>query len=608
MIIRPNKNRAYSKTYKPNRGWFRRIKFFFKRHPIAMVAAVLVVFLLYISFLIFSQSNRTTELKLDLSKSHGKLTKLQRQIQINLEEVKSHKEKLAAAEKENAQLREEMNKLRRQDKIAGGLVEDAVTEDSPEAVKELPISSRSAESSTDPPAETDNSDMSKRDAVKAAFQHAWKNYKQYAWGQDELRPISKRGTSGQFDMGLTIIDSLSTIVLMDLEQEYQDSLDFIRNKLNVAPNHVINLFETTIRVLGGLLSAYSFKKDDILLQKAKELGSRLLAAFTTEGDLPYTDINPHTRKGSNPQWSRHSISTSEGGTLAIEWGFLSLLTGDSQYQELSEKALRALITSQMGTPDKLLRRWARYSGGFKDSFVTVGGRIDSTYEYYLKVPLLFGMEGREDMWNAWLTSVDAIEKELVLRTNSNPPMAFTSKKNTGKVERKMDHLECFFPGSLALSSTVPNNPYAERHLSLAKELAYTCYQMYATFPTGLAPEIATFSDTSLKTNARDHHNLLRPEAVEAFFYMWRVTKDPIYREWGWNVFQSFEAHSKIETGYCNRKNVESTAPSCDDKMESFFLAETLKYLYLLFSDDSVLPLDEFIFNTEAHPFPRQTAV
>jgi len=130
----------------------------------------------------------------------------------------------------------------------------------------------------------------------------------------------------------------------------------------------------------------------ILLQKAKELGSRLLAAFTTDGDLPYTDINPHLRKGSNPQWSRyvscaflllivnvfmrHSISTSEGGTLAIEWGFLSLLTGDSQYQELSEKALRALITSQMGTPDKLLRRWARYSGGFKDSFVTVGGRID----------------------------------------------------------------------------------------------------------------------------------------------------------------------------------------------------------------------------------------
>ena len=86
--------------------------------------------------------------------------------------------------------------------------------------------------------------------------------------------------------------------------------------------------------------------------------------------------------------------------------------------------------------------------------------------------------------------------------------------------------------------------------------------MYATFPTGLAPEIATFTDSKLKTNSRDHHNLLRPEAVEAFFYLYRVTKDPKYRDWGWKVFQSFEKHSRIDTGYCNRKTVESTESSC----------------------------------------------
>ena len=96
----------------------------------------------------------------------------------------------------------------------------------------------------------------------------------------------------------------------------------------------------------------------------------------------------------------------------------------------------------------------------------------------------------------------------------------------------------------------------------------------------------------------------RPETVESLFYMYRLTKDERYREWGWEIFQAFEKYTKVEGGgYACLKSVY-TAGNFRDRMESFFLTETLKYLYLLFGDDdNVLSLREWVFNTEAHPLP-----
>jgi mannosyl-oligosaccharide alpha-1,2-mannosidase len=94
-------------------------------------------------------------------------------------------------------------------------------------------------------------------------------------------------------------------------------------------------------------------------------------------------------------------------------------------------------------------------------------------------------------------------------------------------------------------------------------------------------------------------NILRPETVESLFYLWRLTGNKTYQEWGWNIFQAFEKNSRVESGYVGLKDVNTGAK--DNKMQSFFLAETLKYLYLLFSPSSVISLDEWVFNTEAHP-------
>ena len=98
------------------------------------------------------------------------------------------------------------------------------------------------------------------------------------------------------------------------------------------------------------------------------------------------------------------------------------------------------------------------------------------------------------------------------------------------------------------------------------------------------------------------YNLLRPEAVESLFMLYRATGDQKYREWGWEMFQSFEKHCKVPGGgYSGLVDVREPIPRKNDKQESFWLAETLKYFYLLFSPESVLPLDAFVLNTEAHP-------
>jgi hypothetical protein len=170
----------------------------------------------------------------------------------------------------------------------------------------------------------------------------------------------------------------------------------------------------------------------------------------------------------------------------------------------------------------------------------------------------------------------------------------------------MDHLVCFLPAVMitgAKRGAVQGTEAAE-HERIARELTDTCVEMYRHTPSGVAPEISLIDQQGqVGKNAGAQHNLLRPEAVEALFFMWRFTKEQKYRDWGWLIFEAFQRHSRGPRGFSSLKDVYTMPPLKRGKQESFFLAETLKYLLLLFSDDSVLPLDQYVFNTEAHPFP-----
>lgn len=126
--------------------------------------------------------------------------------------------------------------------------------------------------------------------VTEAFLHAWKGYKKHAWGKDELRPLSKTSTSW-FNLGLTIIDSLDTIYIMNLSEQFKEARDWVENFLNLNSDRYNNLFEITIRILGGLLSAFHLSADKVFLEKAYDLSNRTLVAFQTKSFIPLSDIN-----------------------------------------------------------------------------------------------------------------------------------------------------------------------------------------------------------------------------------------------------------------------------------------------------------------------------
>lgn len=366
----------------------------------------------------------------------------------------------------------------------------------------------------------------------------------------------------------------------------------------------VNLFECTIRVLGGLLSTYALSKDQIFLDKAVDLGDRLMYAFNPKSGVPYSDVNIGTHRAHKPKWGPDS-STSEVTTIQLEFRELSRLTGDPKYDDavtLVMDHVRALPKTDGLVPIFINAN----TGKFKGSTITFGARGDSYYEYLLKQWLQSGKS--EPKWlDMYTETIDGVFKNLVKKSK---PEGFTyiAELINGSPRDKMDHLVCFLPGLLALGT---HNGLPEKHMELAKEVAATCNHMYTEHVTGLAPEIAFWHpeaggvDMTVKDN--DAHNLLRPETVESLFIMHRITGDPIYVEWGWKIYQSFEKWTRIESGgYSSLRNVKNDPPGFRDKMESFFLGETLKYLFLLFEEPGepvLLPLDKWVFNTEAHPLP-----
>jgi len=190
----------------------------------------------------------------------------------------------------------------------------------------------------------------------------------------------------------------------------------------------------------------------------------------------------------------------------------------------------------------------------------------------------------------------------LIRTSKNGLRYLDQMNNAGGLEDRMEHLACFAGGMFALGAETDATAYPSEHLQVGADLTETCHESYARTATGIGPEFFEFKfGGEVSVPSRAKHYLLRPETVESYFVLWRVTKDPKYREWGWQAFQAIEKHCRTPDGYSGIQDVNSLPVVHDDLQQSFFLAETLKYLYLLFSPDDLIPLDQYVFNTEAHP-------
>ena len=416
------------------------------------------------------------------------------------------------------------------------------------------------------------------DSVKGEFLHAWNGYKQYAWGHDALRPLTKKPRDWYgVSCCMTPVDAYDAMLLMGLSSEARDAKQLILDSLSFDKNIEVQSFEITIRLLGGLLSAYELDKDKRFLTLAEDLGTRLLPVFNTPTGMPYRYVNLQTGK------IRDSLNNpAEIGTSLLEFGTLSRLTNNPVYYRKAKEALIALYNRRSAIG--LVGEWINVqTGEWVDSTSFIGGGIDSYYEYLFKAWLLFGDEDCKRMADESFMAVNKYVADTTFGGLWYGEVNMFSGKRTGT---SFGSLEAFYPALLAFSGDVKR----------AKALEESCFRMWTLHH--IEPEEIDYA--TMKVTAKQYH--LRPEIIESAYYLYRITGDNRYREMGETYFNDIVKYCRTDAAYAMLSDVTTKEKS--DEMESFFFAETLKYLYLLFAPPETLNFGQVIFNTEAHPLRR----
>jgi mannosidase alpha-like ER degradation enhancer 2 len=414
--------------------------------------------------------------------------------------------------------------------------------------------------------------------VREELLHAWRGYEKSAWGHDELRPVSRtaRDWYGE-SLCMTPVDALDTLLLMGLTEEADRARKLIVERLSFEKDISVKNFEVTIRLLGGLLSGYERTRDARLLRLAEDLGTRLLPAFGSPTGMPYMFVNLKTGKvegrRSNP---------AEIGTLILEFGTLARHTGKAVFMEKARRALAALHErrSKIGLVGEEIDV---ETGQWLSRASHVGGGIDSYYEYLWKCGRLFGDDGCDRMWKE---SRRALDEHLAEEAPSGLWYGQVDMDTGARTSSEFGALHAFLPALLAVGGDLPR----------ARRLQESCLKMWTLH--GIEPELLDYR--TMRVTQAGYP--LRPEIMESAYTLYRTTKDPRYLEMGRVIFEGLLRHCRVASGYTVLKDVVTGEKG--DLMPSYFLAETLKYLYLLFAPDDTLDFDGVVFNTEAHPFSR----
>ncbi|EME48286.1 glycoside hydrolase family 47 protein [Dothistroma septosporum NZE10] len=493
-------------------------------------------------------------------------------------------------------------------------------------------------------------------AVKATFEKCWKTYKQHAWMKDEVTPINGNFKDTFGGWAATLVDSLDTLWIMDLKEEFEEAVEAsIAIDLGTSTTDTINVFETTIRHLGGFLSAYDLSGDKRLLEKAKEFGEMLLKAFDTPNRMPITRWKPQGALYGQ-QEADDVVLVAEIGSLTMEFAHLSQVTGDMRWYDAVDRIMRIFLKQSDEThlpgmfPVVVNAKELDFT---QDTFFTLSAMSDSFYEYFSKMHALLG--GTEPMYaklytrsmqtaakhNLWRPMVPD-EADILMSGNVKAQMSLPPT-----LEPQGQHLVCFAGGMFALGGRLFEQ---EEQVLVGKKLTNGCIWTYKALPMGVMPEVFNMvpcpsrtgeckwdeekwktevgkvndrtadveeAITELRlpkgfTQIRDRRYILRPEAIESVFILYRATGEEYLLDAAWEMFRSII--NATETPLANAALADVTydpaflaaqgAQVKMDDMESFWMAETLKYFYLIFSETSLISLDEYVFNTEAHPFKR----
>ncbi|KAK5659185.1 hypothetical protein OQA88_1275 [Cercophora sp. LCS_1] len=481
----------------------------------------------------------------------------------------------------------------------------------------------------------------RRQEVKALFCKNWASYRKYAWMKDALQPLSA-GYKDQFSgWAATLVDSLDTLWIMGLREEFDEAVTAVATiDFGRSSSTTVNMFETNIRYLGGLLAAYDLSGREILRTKAIELGDLLYAGYNTENRMPVDFISFEEAKTGAGLQVESSVVSASPGTLSMEMTHLSQVTGDPKYYDAVSRVMDVFAKGQEFS--RLPGLWPIYvsMAGTPDvttgSSFSLGGSADSLYEYLPKMhALLGGLEPRyEAMSKKFMETADKAMffRPLLPREDDLLMIGTVTVDDVGdsRLDPESEHLGCFVGGLYALAGRLfRRKDWAE---DIGPKLTKGCIYAYRSMPTGMGPERwnmapcksrdycpwdeALFEQETKRrpewsprlpegfTTAKDPRYILRPEAIESVFISYRTTGRQEFQEAAWDMFTAVA--NGTATKYANAAVLDVTRAQDhlpqEDYMESFWLAETLKYFYLAFSPPDVISLDDYVFNTEAHPF------
>lgn len=420
--------------------------------------------------------------------------------------------------------------------------------------------------------------------IKAQMLRSWNAYKTYAWGKDVLLPLSKSGFNWyEQSLGISPIDAYSTLSVMELKQEAKEIENYALN-MNWDKDVYVQVFEVNIRILGGLLAIYDDTKNPEILKKAIDIGDRLLPAFNSPTGIPYHSVNLKTgaTSGNHGKGSGNIVNTAQAATYLFEFGILSYYSQNPKYYQTAKKATLAIFErkSKIGLPGDFINV---ESGEWTNNWSYLQAGMDSYYEYLFKSNLLFPDKEIEDIWNYSLEKINVYYSD---QYNGKQFYACVDMNNGEIVKRSMSLYDAFFPAVQALHGDLEN---AENNMATWDWL----WDKYGLLPTRYLYE----------ENKIEYANSeLNPEIIESAYYLHQITGNDKYLKMIQKYWANIKDCCMNETAFHAISDVRTMEEK--DYLATYFYAETLKYFYLAAVDENVFNFNDYIFNTEAHPFKK----
>ncbi|XP_033647803.1 ER degradation-enhancing alpha-mannosidase-like protein 1 [Asterias rubens] len=452
--------------------------------------------------------------------------------------------------------------------------------------------------------------------VKKMFYFGYDNYMKHAFPLDELDPIHCRGRGPDHDnpsnlnindvlggYSLTLVDVLDTLAILGNGTEFKRAVSLVIDHVSFNHNNTVQVFESTIRVMGGLLSAhllitdpyrphgdlYPDNYDGELLQMAHDLAIRLLPAFqNTSTGIPHPRVCLYN---GVPAQGVQEACTAGAGSLILEFGLLSQLVQDPIFEDVARTAIDALFIRRSNKTGLLGNVINIQTGEWVGIQSGLGAGADSFYEYLLKSFIMFGEEQDLRTFNE---IYDNIKKHMrkgrasCTSGDGKVPLYVNVNMNDGRTLNSwIDALQAAFSGVQVLAGDI-------EEAICSHAIFYAIWRKYGAIPERFnwqtkQPDVLFYP--------------LRPELVESTYLLYQATQNPFYLHVGSDILESLETYTKSTCGYATLHDVFTKTK--EDRMESFFLSETCKYLFLLFDSDNHVnrAASKYIFSTEGHLLP-----